>query len=842
MKITRFTLILLFLFLFSGTSTFAQDQLKIDSLSALLLSAEGEERLTLLIDLSIELNRVDPEQSFDYAEDALRLARQIGKTELIYEAMVNQGAHYQGRYMDKDALRTFEEALAFCEEKDYIKGKADVLYRIGRLYFWMRDYDQSDDYLNQSIAIARDIKDLSIEAQVLRAQASNLARRAQFEEAFEKYNSSIEVATEANDHEILALCYSEIGGLYFGQGDFEEAIMNYQEAKKYRLQLGKMKDAAWMDAFVGNCYTSLARYNQALESYLAALPVFEEYNDTRGISNVYNGMAIIYEAQNFYEKAEEFYLKKLEISRAMGDQSEIALTLNNLGILFSKQAFDTISSVYGQEILDSIIEEPTDKYLQYYSKAINYFQQSLEITRELNNQQQIAQTLNNIGLNYLHSGKLDLAESYFEQSLVISEELQDARELAMCYLNLGGINLHKGMYDRALNDLNQSLDYALEINVLDIIETVYLNMSQVYERLNNHRRALDYYKLHSSIKDSITNKSTRDAMADMQVKYETDVLEKNNQLLMTKSELDGARLRQQRIAIIFFIFVLLAISGMGVLLIRQSNQRKRTNKELSQKNDLITEQKKEITDSIHYASRIQSALMPPGDYIDKLIPERFILYMPRDIVSGDYYWLTEKNEKVVCIAADCTGHGVPGAFMSMLGISFLNEIVSRHEDVHTDVILNELRSQVIKSLHQTGKEGGSQDGMDVALFILDLKNMTLEFSGANNPLFLFRNGEMIELKSDKMPIGIHTRADIPFTRHNIEIEKNDMIYTFSDGYPDQFGGPHQKKFMIKNFKKLLAEIHNDPPEAQKKALIDSLNSWMTETEQVDDIIVIGVRI
>jgi serine phosphatase RsbU (regulator of sigma subunit) len=584
------------------------------------------------------------------------------------------------------------------------------------------------------------------------------------------------------------------------------------------------------------------RYNLALESYLSALPVFEEFNESQYIASVYNGMAIIYEEQKFYDKAEEFYLKQLDIVREMNNQSLIALTLNNLGILFSNRAFDTITKIYGEEVLDTVAEEPTDKFLKYYAKGIDYLQQSLEISRELDNRQQIAQTLNNIGLNFLQARKLSLAIPYLEQALVISEELDDANEMAAGYQHLGQIYLYYGQYDRALTNLNQSLEYAQKINVLDILESVYLNMSSVYARMDNHRRALDYFKLHSAIRDSIKNKDMNQAMADMQVRYETEVLEKNNQLLTANAQLDGAQIKQQRILIFFFIFVLLAISAMVVLLIRQSNQRKRTNLELSQKNALITEQKKEITDSIHYASRIQTALLPPGDYIDKLIPERFILYLPRDIVSGDYYWLTEKNEKVICMAADCTGHGVPGAFMSMLGISFLNEIVSRHEDVHTDVILNELRAQVIKSLHQTGKEGGSQDGMDVALYILDFKIMTLEFSGANNPLFLFRNGEMIELKADKMPIGIHTKAHEPFTRHNLDIKKNDMIYTFSDGYPDQFGGPHQKKFMIKNFKKLLAEIHKDPPEAQKQALVDYLNSWMSEADQVDDIIVIGVRV
>jgi serine phosphatase RsbU (regulator of sigma subunit) len=224
------------------------------------------------------------------------------------------------------------------------------------------------------------------------------------------------------------------------------------------------------------------------------------------------------------------------------------------------------------------------------------------------------------------------------------------------------------------------------------------------------------------------------------------------------------------------------------------------------------------------------------------MPERFIIYMPRDIVSGDYYYVTEKDGSIICVTADCTGHGVPGAFMSMLGIAFLNEIISKQIELHTDEILEELRRHVISSLHQTGKEGESQDGMDLALYILDQKKRKLEFSGANNSLLICRNGDMIEAKADKMPIGIHNRYKEPFTRHNLELKKGDMIYTFTDGYPDQFGGPKQKKFMIRNFKKMLQEIHAKPMNEQKKIMEATLQEWMANTAQIDDILVIGIRI
>ena len=265
--------------------------------------------------------------------------------------------------------------------------------------------------------------------------------------------------------------------------------------------------------------------------------------------------------------------------------------------------------------------------------------------------------------------------------------------------------------------------------------------------------------------------------------------------------------------------------------------------EIEAQRDMIAEQNKNITDSIEYAQRIQTAILPPGDYVKELLPKRFILFLPRDIVSGDFYWLTKLNKRIISVAADCTGHGVPGGFMSMLGIAFLNEIVNKSPDnVTAGEILDQLREQVIESLHQTGKTGESQDGMDISLFILDWEKKNLEFAGANNPLIIVRNQELIEIKGDKMPIGIHDRADQPFTNHVVELVDGDVIYTLSDGYQDQFGGPKGKKFMIKRLKQLLIDIHEKPMSEQRDILLKELEDWQGSFERVDDIIVMGVKI
>ena len=264
--------------------------------------------------------------------------------------------------------------------------------------------------------------------------------------------------------------------------------------------------------------------------------------------------------------------------------------------------------------------------------------------------------------------------------------------------------------------------------------------------------------------------------------------------------------------------------------------------EIALQSEKISIQNEEIKSSIHYASRIQSAILTPNEQIDKIFNEYFILFLPRDIVSGDFYWITKVGTKKICVVADCTGHGVPGGFMSMLGMSFISQIISKGESYHPGDILNQLRTSVINSLHQTGEVGGSKDGMDIAIYVIDEVTNVLEFSGANNPLIHIRDNELNHIKSDKMPIGIHIRANEPFTTHTIELKPGDCVYTFSDGYADQFGGPDQRKFMIKNLKDLLLEIHLLPMVDQRERLHKNLLDWHGDSPRIDDVVVMGVRI
>ncbi len=319
-------------------------------------------------------------------------------------------------------------------------------------------------------------------------------------------------------------------------------------------------------------------------------------------------------------------------------------------------------------------------------------------------------------------------------------------------------------------------------------------------------------------------------------------------------------LEKQKLVLYFVVFALLLVSFLGYYIYRGYKIKKEANIKLEEKNrtisaqkdeiekqkdlaeaqrDQIAYQKKHITDSIMYAKRIQTALIPSLElFSDKL--EHFVLYKPLAIVSGDFYWVSTQGNLQIIIAADCTGHGVPGAFMSMLGVTMLNEIVTAKQIVMPDQIIENLREGIIKALKQVAEEESIKDGMDIAICVVDFEKNILYYAGANNPLYLVRGGELIHYRADKMPVAIHYKM-VPFTMHTIDLQKGDAFYIFSDGYSDQFGGPKQKKFMSMQLKETLVAMAGKPMIEQGVRLNEIFEEWRGDSPQVDDVTLIGVR-
>jgi serine phosphatase RsbU (regulator of sigma subunit) len=265
------------------------------------------------------------------------------------------------------------------------------------------------------------------------------------------------------------------------------------------------------------------------------------------------------------------------------------------------------------------------------------------------------------------------------------------------------------------------------------------------------------------------------------------------------------------------------------------------NIELKEAYSILEKRTKEILDSIDYAKNIQNAILPPLDYFYSLFPESFVYYKPKDIVSGDFYWCFENGNRIYVAAADCTGHGVPGGFMSVLGISLLNEIINSCATYNSDTLLNELRKRIITSLRQSSSFDSIKDGMDIALCCIDKDKQVIEFSGAYNPMYVVADSQLSEIKSNRMPIGILGESQAPFEKNIVPIKKGMSIYLFSDGFMDQFGGTEGKKMKAKSFRDLILSISSQPIKNQSIALNHALSEWSQGYEQVDDILVIGIQ-
>jgi len=342
-------------------------------------------------------------------------------------------------------------------------------------------------------------------------------------------------------------------------------------------------------------------------------------------------------------------------------------------------------------------------------------------------------------------------------------------------------------------------------------------------------------------REILTDQEKRIREKEMTILNREEDIQKQDEKLGLQDEkivLQAEAIQKQKIIILAAIIALVLVFGLVYFIWTNYRNKKRANDLLRAQRDQIAYQKKHITDSIEYAEKIQRAILPSLELFTNQV-EHFVLFKPRDIVSGDFYWVEEVESRLVIIAADCTGHGVPGAFMSMLGVSLLNEIVINKRITQPDEILNNLREKIIEALKQE-KEGVMKDGMDMTVCVLDQQNSTLLFSGANNPLYHIRNGELNQIRGDKMPVAIYEVMN-PFTLHELKLEKGDAFYTFSDGYADQFGGPAQKKFLVKNFRKLLLEIQGKPMIDQGILLDQSFESYRDEVEQIDDVVVIGVQ-
>ena len=679
-------------------------------------------------------------------------------------------------------------------ELAYIKSKSNKnekqqafsLLKMGIATIYQQDYSKSIEYLNTALNISINENYTELQSDVYQNLATNYYYLGNYEKTLEYLTNELNINYKLNNKKKIATTLNNLGIIYKNMDEYEDAIYNYQEALK----------------------------------------IEEETGDSSGIARALNNIGNIYfHNRSNYVQALDYYTKAIKIYSVLGPKKNEADLLNNIGLIYQKQ--------------------------ENFSDALKKFNQALDIFTSLGMDDRIAETQNYLGVLYSKLGNFQMASDYIKKCYEFYTNIGAKPRIAETLKDQGDIFFEWKKYQEALDAYNKGYELSVELGRKSDIASLYHKISETYAELNNYKKAFDYHVLSTDLNDSIFGEKMNKQIAEIQTLYETEKKDKEISLLNKDKALQDATLKRQNLIITFFIAGFVLVSIFLIMIFRLLRQKQKANIILEEKNekislqrDYIFEQNKEITASTEYASRIQTALLPPQELIDKLIPDSFTLFKPRDIVSGDYYWLSQKGGKIISVTADCTGHGVPGAFMSMLGISFLNEIVnlSEIEDLRADIILNDMRALIITSLRQTGEVGESRDGMDMTLCIIDKEKMEVDFAGAYNSLFIIRDNEIIETKADKMPIGIHVKRSDNFTNHIIDLKKGDVLYTFSDGYVDQFGGEDNTKFRKKNFKELLLKIHKEDMSKQKEILDNTIMNWMEGYDQIDDILVSGIRI
>ena len=629
------------------------------------------------------------------------------------------------------------------------------------------------------------------------------------QEGLQYLNKALEIAEDIKNEKWTGKVLMKYGNFYNITGDYEKALEYYTQSKGIFNQLNLYQNIGSVYANLGNTYEKLGRYDDAMDNLIKALSVYELDVDSLGLAKTYLNLGLLYFRQEDYGKSMELYEKSLEIRKEIKDTAGIALIYNNMAIVnYYTGDYDNVRS--------------------YFEKAYQTYVELGHVRRQLMALSNLAEILNIIGQ------KEKALEKYFKV-LELEKELGQKGEQANTYILIGDLYRTRKDFINAKKNLGLGIKMAKEIGSLRDIENGYTLLFKIYKEEKNYNKALEYYELYSEMHDSIYNAEKSRQIQEIETQYETKKKEQQIKNLENEKIIQDLKIKKQKIFLFSFFGGFISISIFLLILFRQ-------NKTIRSANTILAYQKKQITDSIEYASRIQTAILPPGDYIERVMPEHFILYKPRDIVSGDFYWITHKDGKIVVAAVDCTGHGVPGAFMSMLGFAFLNEIVNKEAELKANLILNQLRDYVKSSLRQTGKDDEAKDGMDIALCIIDPSNLKMQYAGAYNPLYLIRNQEFISLKADRMPIGIHILEKDSFTNHEIDIKKEDVIYIFTDGYIDQFGGEDKRKFKISPFRELLININNKSMNEQKQILEEEFYKWKGEHEQIDDILVMGIKI
>jgi PAS domain S-box-containing protein len=812
-------------------------------------------------------------------------------------AINNIGYAYKQKGNYSKAIEWYNKSLKLKELIDDKKGIATSLNNIALVYNYQGDILKAIEFYKDALKIQNEINDFS----GIAITSNNLGfiyyNQGDVPRALEWYYKSLKIREENGIKRDIAVSYNNIGNVFNKQGEFPKALEFYNKSLKVSQEIGDKKIVALSLSTLGDLYKNQGQsffetnaknesYAKSKEYYESSLNIYNEFEDKEGIARILNNLSFLLEKQVEKElnpdsiRIQNENIKKqheicLSIWKEIGNKQGVANSFYNLSGLYLKR---------------SSLSFESNKML-LLNEAEKFSDSSLQISIQLAYPDLITNASERLGIIYRKMGEVAYSSG---MPKVAAEKYQKALEMQDLYkINMDRINNvemqklilkkqmqldfkqkeREGQAKQQIKDEEARIEKERQFVYLLIVILILLvavGFSFYIFKNYQEKKKLNIELEKLSIVASETDNGviicspngnlewinqgmfkllgyTLDEWRQrgntlQEISYNNEIVDKVNKSIESKQTVsyesinftkDGRKLWIQST----LTPILNKHGKISKLVVIDTDITERKFSET-----IIEVKSREITDSIHSAKRIQHALLASDTILNKYLPEYFVLHKPKDIVSGDFYWASVIENKFIMITADCTGHGVPGAFMSLLNMSYLNEAIIEKKINAPEKILDYVRDRVINSLNPEGADFESKEGMDAVLCVFDFKGLWLRFSCANNPLWVVRKNEVIRFKPDKMPIGMHHGEQKPFTAHTLGLRKGDIIYTFTDGYADQFGGQKGKKFKYKALKDLLLSIQDKSMAEQKTILENTFESWRTGLEQVDDVLIIGIRI
>jgi len=836
-------------------------------------------KLVLISLLLIPLQAL-PENKF------LQIYTQLENTENL--ATINKDSSI------KLTLRLIDDLKKETNYPDSLLGYA--YYIIGECYRYGANSSKALSYQDTALRYVSNADNLFGQSRIYHGKGNIFLLTGSFDSAMYYYQKAIAIRTQLNQPFDLSKSMVNLGIVYFKKSQYDSALFYYSESLRMRTQINDTAGIVTSLTNIGNVYLYQNNFEQAASYYLKAKHLIDTTVSSRQLASILNNMGNIYNRQGQYTLALENFMQALRWYDALGDRAGKAKIYNNAALIHFEQANLLQAMQYHTEALE-LFNEINDKFgiadTYYYiarihhineefDKAKNYFQFALKQKTALGDASGIADCMQNLGAIYLDTQEYDSADFCLQKALTSYVQIKNKYGQAVALNNLAELNIQLKKYSNAYNYAQKAINVAETYNGLNEMMFAKKLMANASEYLGNYKEALRLTKQVIELNDSLFSQKKSEAILELESKYQLERKQQAiemQQIQLAKRDLEFKNKEveivwQKRLRNMYLGLVLL-LSILVVMLIRNLLYRKALNKKLAkqqhdiliknedlaqlneelrttqqqivlqnetllQQNNKIVQANKTFQESVNYAQYIQQAVLPSKQRMNSVLPDHFVLYMPKYIVGGDFYWVHQDNHKIIVAVGDCTGHGVPGGFLSMLGLAFLKEIVTVQNIYKTNLILDALRSQVIDSLQQTSELMEHNDGIEISLLVIDEQSQTIEYSGAKGKIVISSDQSLELLKGDRMPVGFSPKMK-PFSSETFALKPKQTFYLFTDGFTDQYNEANEK-FGMNRFVDLCKNNCSKALPLQKEVFFQTFQNWRGNFEQIDDATVLAINI